>query len=111
MIGPRSKRKHATHACAHRTRTRTAAGRKVLTKSGRVDDLWQHLTTHYGLDLTAAPPAAAVATPASGVLLTLDIQNVGFRASMCAATNVNGQLRYFVSFVLNMYAGGSKNAL
>ena len=30
----------------------TAAGRKVLTKSGRVDDLWQHLAAHYGLDLT-----------------------------------------------------------
>ena len=53
----------------------TTAGRKVLTKSGRVDDLQQHLTTHYGLDLTAAPPVATVAAPASGVLLTLDIQN------------------------------------
>ena len=58
----------------------TTAGRKVLTKSGRVDDLWQHLTAHYGLDLTAAPAAAAVAAPASGVLLTLDIQNCQWNA-------------------------------
>ena len=27
---------------------------------------------------------------------------VGFQASTRAATNINGQLRYFVSFVLNM---------
>ena len=53
----------------------TPAGRKVLTKSGRVDDHWRHLTTHYGLDLTVAPPAATVAAPASGMLSTLDIQN------------------------------------
>ena len=29
---------------------------------------------------------------------------VGFWASTCTATDVNGQLRYFVSFVLNTYA-------
>ena len=29
---------------------------------------------------------------------------VGFRASTHAAADVNGQLRYFVSFVLNTYA-------
>ena len=53
----------------------TTAGRKALTKLGRVDDLWQCLAAHYDLDLTAALPAAAVTAPASGALLTLDTQN------------------------------------
>ena len=58
----------------------TAAGRKVLTKSGRVDNLRQHLTTHYSLDPTVAPPVAAAAAPASGALSTLDIQNCQWNA-------------------------------
>lgn len=50
-----------------------AAGRKVLTKSGKVNDLRQRLAAHHHLNLTAAPSAVAAAAPSP--LSTLDIQN------------------------------------
>lgn len=49
------------------------AGRKVLMKSGKVNDLRQRLTVHHHLNLTAAPLAVTAATPS--LLSTLDIQN------------------------------------
>ena len=53
--------------------TNAATGRKVLTKSGKVDDLRQQVAVHHHLDLTAAPPAAAAAAPS--LSSALDIQN------------------------------------
>ncbi|KAF8549924.1 hypothetical protein OG21DRAFT_1488168 [Imleria badia] len=56
----------------------TAAGRKALTKSGRVDDLRQRLAAHYHLDLMAAAPAVAPTTPSPST--TLAIQNCQWNA-------------------------------
>jgi hypothetical protein len=50
-----------------------AAGRKVLTKVGRVDDLRHKLAAHYGLDLST--PVVSNVPAAIGPASTLDIQN------------------------------------
>ena len=55
-----------------------AAGRKALTKLGKVDDLRQQLAVHYHLDLTAAPSAVAPAAPSPSS--TLAIQNCQWNA-------------------------------
>jgi hypothetical protein len=42
----------------------TAAGRKVLTQQGRVNDLRKRLATHYGIDLDATDaPVAPITAP------------------------------------------------
>ena len=56
----------------------TAAGRKVLMKSGKVDNLRQRLAVHYHLDLTVALLAAAAAAPSPSS--ALDIQNCQWNA-------------------------------
>ncbi|KAF8837493.1 hypothetical protein BDN67DRAFT_1004905 [Paxillus ammoniavirescens] len=50
-----------------------AAGRKVLTKVGRVNDLRRKLAAHYGLDLSM--PIVSNVPAAVGPASTLDIQN------------------------------------
>jgi hypothetical protein len=40
-----------------------AAGKQVLTKSGRVEELHQKLADHYGLDLSSPPSASAPVGP------------------------------------------------
>jgi len=41
-----------------------AAGKRVMTKNGCVEDLWKRLAEYYGLDLLAAADAAASASAA-----------------------------------------------
>ena len=83
--------------------------RNSLFKTGRRRDVL--FLSRYCLCNSSQPVRTSFAIPYSIMLQSKNCHNhcphrlwgVGFQASMRTAANVNGQLRYFVSFVLNMY--------